>query len=141
MASMSAAKKKQVSQNQLRLLMLQQKLQSQKVKKKIDSPLAKYPFNHLTPGEVVLLRFTYSTLSGSFIITTFFLFLFENCCLIVFGWQTKCSPSCAFCTNLNVPDACCPSSIRTNCVFILLSEATKKLSLNVVNRQESKTPD
>lgn len=39
---MSAAKKKQVSQNQLRLLMLKQKLQTQKVKKKIDSPLAKY---------------------------------------------------------------------------------------------------
>lgn len=41
---MSAAKKKQVSQNELRLLMLKQKLQTQKVKKKIDSPLAKYPF-------------------------------------------------------------------------------------------------
>jgi len=47
MASMSAAKKKQVSQNQLRLLMLKQKLQTQKVKKKIDSPLAKYPFYNL----------------------------------------------------------------------------------------------
>lgn len=44
MASMSAAKKKQVSQNELRLLMLKQKLQTQRVKKKIDSPLAKYPF-------------------------------------------------------------------------------------------------
>lgn len=41
---MSAAKKKQVSQNELRLLMLKQKLQTQRVKKKIDSPLAKYPF-------------------------------------------------------------------------------------------------
>ncbi|XP_050541961.1 zinc finger protein 830 [Daktulosphaira vitifoliae] len=39
---MSAAKKKQVTQNELRLLMLKQKLQSQRVKKKIDSPLAKY---------------------------------------------------------------------------------------------------
>jgi len=45
MASMSAAKKKQVSQNELRLLMLKQKLQTQRVKKKIESPLAKYPFN------------------------------------------------------------------------------------------------
>lgn len=45
MASMSAAKKKQVSQNELRLLMLKQKLQTQRVKKKIDSPLAKYPFS------------------------------------------------------------------------------------------------
>ncbi|XP_015366781.1 PREDICTED: zinc finger protein 830 [Diuraphis noxia] len=42
MASMSAAKKKQVSQNELRLLMLKQKLQTQRVKKKIESPLAKY---------------------------------------------------------------------------------------------------
>jgi len=42
---MSAAKKKQVSQNELRLLMLKQKLQTQRVKKKIESPLAKYPFN------------------------------------------------------------------------------------------------
>lgn len=41
---MSAAKKKQVSQNELRLLMLKKKLQTQKVKKKIESPLAKYPF-------------------------------------------------------------------------------------------------
>ncbi|KAE9531333.1 hypothetical protein AGLY_010539 [Aphis glycines] len=46
MASMSAAKKKQVSQNELRLLMLKQKLQTQRVKKKIESPLAKYPFNY-----------------------------------------------------------------------------------------------
>ncbi|XP_001948404.3 zinc finger protein 830 [Acyrthosiphon pisum] len=42
MASMSATKKKQVSQNELRLLMLKQKLQTQRVKKKIESPLAKY---------------------------------------------------------------------------------------------------
>lgn len=48
MASMSAAKKKQVSQNELRLLMLKQKLRTQSVKKKIDSPLAKYPFNEFT---------------------------------------------------------------------------------------------
>lgn len=48
MASMSAAKKKQVSQNELRLLMLKQKLQTQRVKKKIESPLAKYPFNFVT---------------------------------------------------------------------------------------------
>ncbi|XP_050423034.1 zinc finger protein 830 [Adelges cooleyi] len=45
MASMSAAKKKQISQNELRLLMLKQKLQTQRVKKKIDSPLAKYSNN------------------------------------------------------------------------------------------------
>ncbi|XP_026811982.1 zinc finger protein 830 [Rhopalosiphum maidis] len=45
MASMSAAKKKQVSQNELRLLMLKQKLQTQRVKKKIESPLAKYSIN------------------------------------------------------------------------------------------------
>lgn len=44
MASISATKKKQVSQNELRLLMIKQKLQTQKEKKKIESPLSKYPF-------------------------------------------------------------------------------------------------
>lgn len=44
MAPINAAKKKLVSQHELRLLMIKQKLQTQKVKKKIESPLAKYPF-------------------------------------------------------------------------------------------------
>ncbi|VVC40210.1 Hypothetical protein CINCED_3A002827 [Cinara cedri] len=47
MAPISAAKKKQVSQNELRLLMIKQKLQTQKEKKNIESPLAKYPFIYL----------------------------------------------------------------------------------------------
>jgi len=53
---MSAAKKKQVSQNELRLLMLKQKLQTQRVKKKIDSPLAKYSISGQLSCQLCKLR-------------------------------------------------------------------------------------